>query len=152
MTMALILRYIIKKEIMRFLLMLVIIAVCLSACNSGKQHVEKENEISPSAVVDTIRIENKELDYEIIILDIGFETWLATQRSPDYYTKPTLESKNKFYVMEWNRRVMNPMGYNPNLYMQQINYDDKIDYGMEVNYLLYMYFQFFQDKYKQKLR
>ena len=27
---------------------------------------------------------------------------------------------------------------------------DHIDYGMEVNYLLYMYFQFFQDKYKQR--
>ena len=33
--------------------------------------------------------------------------------------------------------------------MQQINYDDKIDYGMEVNYLLYMYFEFFQDKYNK---
>lgn len=124
---------------------------CLSACNANKQSVENKNEVSPSAVVDTIRIENKELDYEITITEIGFHSWLATQRSPSYYTQPTLESKNKFYVKEWNRRVMSPFEYNPNLYMQQINYDDKIDYGMEVNYLLYMYFEFFQDKYRQRL-
>ena len=128
-----------------------IMVVCLGACNTNKQPVESKNEISPSAVVDTIRIENKELEYEITITEIGFYSWLATQRSASYYTQPTLESKNKFYVMEWNRRVMNPMAYNPNLYMQEINYDVKIDYGMEVNYLLYMYFEFFQEKYRQRL-
>ena len=128
-----------------------VMVVCLGACNANKQPVESKNEISPSAVVDTIRIENKELEYEITITEIGFYSWLATQRSASYYTQPTLESKNKFYVMEWNRRVMNPMAYNPNLYMQEINYDVKIDYGMEVNYLLYMYFEFFQEKYRQRL-
>ena len=136
---------------MRFLLIIMIIGACCFSCNSTKQSVEKENELAPSATVDTIRIENKELDYEIIILDIGFESWLVTQRSANFYTQPTLESKNKFYVMEWNRRVMNPQVYNSNLYMRQIDYDHQIDYGMEVNYLLYMYFQFFQDKYKQRL-
>ena len=128
-----------------------IIGTCLFSCNSSKKSVDKVNEMSPSAVVDTIRIENKELDYEIIIMDIGFESWLATKRSANFYTQPTLESKNKFYVMEWNRRVMNPLVYNPHLYMQQIDYDHQLDYGMEVNYLLYMYFQFFQDKYNQRL-
>ncbi|MDN3643647.1 DUF6146 family protein [Lutimonas halocynthiae] len=128
-----------------------IIGICLFSCNSSKKSVDKVNEVSPSAVVDTIRIENKELDYQIIIMDIGFESWLATQRSSNFYIQPTLESKNKFYVMEWNRRVMNPQVYNSNLYMQPIDYDHQIDYGMEVNYLLYMYFQFFQDKYNQRL-
>lgn len=136
---------------MRFLIVIMIIGTCLFSCNSSKKSADKENEMSPSAVVDTIRIENKELDYEIIIMDTGFESWLVTQRSPDFYTQPTLESKNRFYVMEWNRRVMNPLVYNPHLYMQQIDYDHQIDYGMEVNYLLYMYFQFFQDKYNQRL-
>ena len=136
---------------MRFLLLIMIMGACCFSCKSTKQSVEKENKLAPSATVDTIRIENKELDYEIIIMDIGFESWLATQRSANFYTQPTLESKNKFYVMEWNRRVINPQVYNPNLYMQQIDYDHQIDYGMEVNYLLYMYFQFFQDKYNQRL-
>ena len=136
---------------MRVVLLIMIIGICLFSCKSGKKSVDKENEMSPSATVDTIRIENKELDYQIIIMDIGFESWLATQRSSNFYIQPTLESKNKFFVMEWNRRVMNPQAYNPNLYMQPIDYDHQIDYGMEVNYLLYMYFQFFQDKYNQRL-
>jgi len=136
---------------MRSLVIIIIIGICFGACKTNKQSVDKKNEVSPSAVVDTIRIENKDLDYEIIITDIGFDSWLATKPSSSFYIQPTLESKNKFYVMEWNRRVMNPQVYNPHLYMQQIDYNHQIDYGMQVNYLLYMYFEFFQDKYNQRL-
>lgn len=100
---------------------------------------------------DTIVIENKELEYEIIIIDYGFDSWLATQRPMEYYTQPTLESKNLFWVTTYNQRVLRPDVYNPDLYMRTIDYDPKIDYGMEVNYLLYKYLEFFQKKYKQKL-
>jgi len=121
------------------------------ACESSKKSIEKSNISENASEVDTIKIENKELEYEIIIIENGFESWLATQRSKDYYTQQTLESKNKFYVMEWNRRVMSPNRYNPDLYTMLIDYDHTVDYGMEVNYLLYMYFEFFQIKYRQRL-
>lgn len=52
--------------------------------------------------------------------------------------------------MEYNRRVMNPQQFNPNLYVQQINYEFGVDYGYEVNYLLYNYLKYFQRKYNQK--
>ncbi|VAV86151.1 hypothetical protein MNBD_BACTEROID02-1823, partial [hydrothermal vent metagenome] len=55
-------------------------------------------------------------------------------------------------VVEWNYRVTQPLLYNTNLYEQEINYSPHIDYGIEVNYKLFMYFKFFQQKYKQKLR
>ncbi|MCA0931475.1 DUF6146 family protein [Lutimonas saemankumensis] len=100
---------------------------------------------------DTIVIENEELEYQIIIIEIGFDAWLATQRPMEYYTQPTLESKNLFWVTTYNQRVLRPDVYNPNIYMQTIEYDPKIDYGMEVNYLLYKYLEYFQKKYRQKL-
>lgn len=54
-------------------------------------------------------------------------------------------------VTEWNARVLQPRQFNPDLYELQINYDPKMDYGYEVNYLLYNYFLYFQIKYKQRL-
>lgn len=133
---------------------IVIVGVLLGlafACGTKKSMKSKPVTDLSDSKVDTIRIENEELEYEIIIYEVGFQSWLATQRPQSYYTQSTLEIKNTFYVMEWNRRVIQPMVYDPNLYMQTINYDPKIDYGMEVNYLLYMYFEFFQQKYNQRL-
>jgi len=61
------------------------------------------------------------------------------------------DSKGRIWVSEWNSRVLQPMRYNPNLYEMTINYDPNIDYGYEVNYLIYNYMVYFQNKYKQKL-
>ena len=130
-------------------LFLIGIAIGIS-CKSNDVNSGNEVAVNQPAK-DTIVIENEELEYQIIIIDYGFDSWLATQRSMDYYTQPTLESKNLFWVTTYNQRVLRPDLYNPDLYMQTIQYDPKIDYGMEVNYLLYKYLEFFQKKYKQKL-
>ena len=129
--------------------LLIGIAIAVSCKSKDVQHgsVMAVNESER----DTIVIENEELEYEIIIIDYGFDSWLATQRPMEYYTQPTLESKNLFWVTTYNQRVLRPDIYNPDLYMRTIDYDPKIDYGMEVNYLLYKYLEFFQKKYKQKL-
>jgi len=101
---------------------------------------------------DTVRIENDDLDYEIIIIEPGFNTWLATVARPEgYYSQPYLESRNRVWVTEWNIRVLQPYRYNTNLYEMQINYDPTIDYGYEVNYKLFNYFVYFQLRYKQQL-
>lgn len=100
---------------------------------------------------DKIVIENKELDYEIIIIEPGFNSWLVTQKPISYYSQATLENKNKFYVISWNHRVLQPFKYNSQLYEMRIDYDSNIDYGLDVNYKLFMYFTYFQQKHKQKL-
>lgn len=137
---------------MRFIFVILMTAICLTACNSSQKTVEKHDEINNTVAGDTIHIENKELEYEIIIIENGFNSWIATQPSENYFSQSTLEIKNNFYVIEWNQRVQQPQRFNPNLYQWPINYDSSIDYGMEVNYLLYMYFEFFQQKYNQRLR
>jgi hypothetical protein len=46
---------------------------------------------------------------------------------------------------------MQPLQYNPNLYEMTINYESNIDYGYEVNYMIYNYLFYFQLTNKQQL-
>lgn len=101
---------------------------------------------------DTVRIANDELHYEVIIIDPGFSTWLVSRSYPrNYHSLIYLETKNQIYVNEWNNRVSQPQRYNPNLYEMTINYEPRIHYGFEVNYLIYNYMIYFQNTHKQKL-
>jgi hypothetical protein len=47
--------------------------------------------------------------------------------------------------------VQQPYRYNPSLYEMTINYDFNVDYGYEVNYLIYNYMIYFQNTNKQTL-
>lgn len=114
--------------------------------------ISNPSTISNSVKGDTVTIANKDLEYEVIIIDPGFTSWLnsrAFQRG--YHSESYLENKNQWYVSEWNRRVLQPQRYDPSLYEMQINYDPSIHYGYEVNYLIYNYMIYFQNTYKQKL-
>lgn len=113
------------------------------SCNSQKTTV-KNNSVS-----EVVRIANDSLEYEIIIIEPGFESWLVSQPKQNFYNQSTLELKNRNFVNEYNYRVANPNWYSKNLYPQRIEYDPNIDYGKEVNYLLYQYFIYFQNKYNQ---
>lgn len=99
-----------------------------------------------------VEIKDDETEYEIIIIEPGFYTWLQSIARPEgYYSQSFLENRNAILVTNWNQRVLQPLMYNPNLYEMQINYDPNIDYGYEVNYKLYNYFIYFQRKYNQRL-
>ena len=101
---------------------------------------------------DTVIIANDALEYEVIIIDGGFTNWLNSRAFPrNYHSESFLETKNRFYVTEWNNRAVQPMKYDPNLYEMPINYDNSIKYGYEVNYLIYNYMIYFQNTYKQQL-
>ncbi|MFE3866681.1 DUF6146 family protein [Flavobacterium sp. LS2P90] len=130
---------------------IVIIFVSLFSCKTSNSSFTKTDK--PIATPnDTVRIANDKLEYEVIIIDPGFSTWLAANALPrNYHSQSYLESKNRIWVSEWNNRVLQPMRYSPNLYEMTINYDSNVDYGYEVNYLIYNYMVYFQNTYKQKL-
>lgn len=93
---------------------------------------------------DTVRIANDELEYEVIIIDPGFNSWLAANARPrGYYSQAYLESRNAIWVNEWNIRVGQALRYG-DLYQLRIDYNRQIDYGYEVNYLLFNYLVYFQ--------
>lgn len=122
----------------------ILLFICLSCAST----VTKNKSVNDN---DQVVIKNEELEYEIIIIEPGFNSWLATQQPMSYYSQSTLEIKNRYYTISWNQRVLQPFKYNSNLYDIRIDYDSKIDYGLEVNYKLFMYFTYFQQKNKQKL-
>jgi len=133
---------------MKKLILLFSVCVAIYSCGTGN----KMNGSSSSDVIknDTIRIANDSLEYEIMIIESGFDSWLISQPPRGYYGQSLLESKNRSFVSEYNNRVLNPSKYSSNLYTERVNYDPTVDYGYEVNYLLYNYFVYFQDKYNQK--
>ena len=136
---------------MKNVVYILIILFTIIACSTTKTNIS-EPVNNTIAVNDTVRIANDSLEYEVIIIDNGFSTWLASRALPrNYYSQSYLENKNQQYVTEWNNRVLQPQRYNPNLYEMTINYDPAINYGYEVNYLIYNYMIYFQNTYKQKL-
>ncbi|MFV5702060.1 DUF6146 family protein [Flavobacterium sp. XS2P12] len=130
---------------------LLLIFCSIIGCTTSKPIISGKDE-STITQNDTVRIANDELQYEVIIIDPGFSTWINSRALPrGYHSQTYLENRNQFYVSEWNIRVLQPQRYDPNLYGMTINYDSNIDYGYEVNYLIYNYFIYFQNTYKQKL-
>ncbi|TXE11927.1 hypothetical protein FUA26_07635 [Seonamhaeicola algicola] len=138
-----------------YILVLLITSVIVLNCNTTKHPANKKNiteQTENLKVSDTVKIANEELEYEIIIIDPGYATWLASMARPEgFYSQQYMENRNRIFVIEWNQRVLQPNIYNSNLYELQIDYNPQIDYGYEVNYKLYNYFIYFQLKYNQKL-
>jgi hypothetical protein len=132
---------------MKYFGIILLILVAFTSCDSSKT-VVKEGDVA-TVSNDTIRIANESLEYEIIIIEPGFESWLVTQKPEGFYGQTYLEGKNRLFVTEYNRRVQNFQLYDRNLYELEINYEYHLDYGYEVNYLLYNYFLYFQERYNQ---
>jgi|SRR6218665_386630 len=145
---------------MKNVLYVVVLVLAAFGCEATKSPVAEDGKVSAKrmasgkklAINDTVRIANDSLEYEVIIIDPGFSTWLASRAKPrNFYGLTFLETKNYFMVSEYNRRVLEPQRYNPNLYEMRIDYQSNIRYGYEVNYLIYNYFLYFQNEYRQKL-
>ncbi|MGI9552044.1 MAG: DUF6146 family protein [Aurantibacter sp.] len=128
------------------------------SCGSTKEAAqlsdisEAEKEVFNRTEGDTIQIANEETEYEIIIIEPGFNVWLQSIARPEgYYSQSFMENRNQIFVTNWNQRVLQPQQFSPNLYELRIDYSANIDYGYEVNYKLYNYFIYFQRKYGQRL-
>ena len=110
-----------------------VMMVLLCACSSQKEFVK----IAPTkhaAVIDST-------EYELLVFDPQFETWFMTNYSPakdhsnEYY-----QSWNNQYVTDWNYHYMT--GHNSNIFENYIDYDDFVNYGIELNRKLYYYFRY----------
>ncbi len=144
-----------KKNILSTTSLLLLFYCLLVSCGAQQKVLEisqAEKEVFDSTDEEPVEIKDEETEYEIIIIDPGFNNWLWSIARPEgYYTQQYMENRNWIYVTEWNRRVIQPDRFNPELYELQINYELGVDYGYEVNYKLYNYFIYFQRKYNQRL-
>jgi len=128
-----------------FLIPIIIAVITLTSCGSSKDGAVTNAD-------DTVRIANDDLEYEVIIIEPGFNQWLATRNPRGFNNQSWLETRNNTLVIEYNNRVQDPQKFDPNLYTQQIYYNRSVDYGYEVNYLLWNWFEFFQERNNQKLQ
>ncbi|MBE8723847.1 DUF6146 family protein [Flavobacterium hungaricum] len=136
---------------MKKIVIILFVLLFIIACSTASKSIADSSQPAKTGN-DTVRIANDSLEYEVIIIDNGFNTWLASRALPrNYYSLAYLENKNYLYVTEWNNRVLQPNRYSPNLYEMTIDYQPQIRYGYEVNYLIYNYMIYFQNTYKQKL-
>ncbi|WP_299109615.1 DUF6146 family protein [uncultured Winogradskyella sp.] len=137
------------KKIIPFIIILILIASCKSYNNNETINNDNDNNLTQD---DTVIISSDESDYEIIIIEPGFNSWLVSTARPEgYHSQQWLETRNAMMVQTWNQRNLQPSSYDPDLYELRIDYDTRTDYGYEVNYKLYNYFLYFQLKYKQRL-
>lgn len=138
---------------MKKIIYILLVSIFIFNCNSTKKTVSKKNErLENIKLNDTVKIANDEIEYEIIIIEPGFNFWLASRaRQKGYYSQSFLENRNFQYVIEWNQRVSQPQRFDTSLYELRIDYQQGTNYGYEVNYLLYNYFIYFQLTYNQTL-
>ncbi|SNR17309.1 DUF6146 family protein [Tenacibaculum jejuense] len=135
------------KKLLYYIFLSFTVIFVVSNCTTTKSIRKTDTKEEP------VVIKNDSLEYEIIILDIGFNQYLINVAQPvGYYTQAYLENRNRFLVPIWNARVSNPTRFNPNIYQTIIDYDPHINYGYDVNYKLFHYFQFAQRKYRMSLR
>ena len=140
---------------MKNLLLFLILALTIYSCQTTGKTAEQMHDPYDTDTLtvdnDTVRIANDSLEYEIIVIEPGFSSFLASRARPEgYYSLSYLENKNQFLVSDYNQRVRQPSRYDPGIYSQEINYEPQIDYGYEVNYKLYYYFVFLSHRYNQR--
>lgn len=132
-------------KVLKHFLPILLIGILTWACSPKLNNNTNQKE-------KPVRIANDSLEYEVIIIDLGFNAYLnSTARPIDYYSQAYLKNWNRIYVTNWNFRFRNPTLYNQDIYQNLIDYQFDIDYGLEVDYKLFNYFQFAQIKYKINL-
>jgi len=110
----------------------------LFSCSSSSRMMTVPDE-------NLVEIEKNKDEYELIVMDPGFDSWFITTWSPakdrslSYYN-----SWNQRYVTAWNYKATRPLTskYFENIIM----YDPTVDYGIELERKLYYYFRYVDTK------
>lgn len=144
---------IIGKHIIQYVFGITIVVFSLNSCGSSKTENQKKN-----TQYSTLKFEKESTDsteYEIIITDIGYESFLITQKPINFYSQKYYENWNSYYVSDWNQKVQTSMYHSAkyqNVFDMYIDYNQSINYGIEVNYKLYYYFMFVEKRYGIRFR
>ncbi len=127
-----------KKTVYLIIMFLTLIQISAS----GQKRKEVRN-----VKADTISLDS--LEYELTIIDPGFETWLVTQPSKEFHSQLFYEQRNHQYVTEWNQRYLSGRGRGS--YDSYIDYQYGTEYGLDLNYKLYYYFRYFEQTNRVRL-
>ncbi|MCW3804362.1 DUF6146 family protein [Plebeiibacterium marinum] len=130
---------------MKTSVIIIALTALLLSCQT-KQFVSDKNNTLPQIN----QAKEDSVQYELIIYDIKFDTYLATRPPMEFFSQQYYETWNYQYVTEWNIRHLNPTRYG-DFFETHIEYYQHMDYGLELNYKLYYYFLFIEKEYGIKL-
>lgn len=137
------------RKFINLILFVAVIAICSCGTNKKIAVNQSDNRVSFS------NPEEDSIEYEILIIDPGFEIWFITNRKPIWYHEQFyLENWNIRYVSAWNEKVMNvrfQLQYPRNPFEQIINYQAFVDYGIDVNHKLFYYFKYVENTWGKVL-
>lgn len=132
-----------KIAVLLFVCIISLLCSCGSHAPAGTSNAANEP--------DTLRISHPDIEYDIVIIDPGFQSWFVRHAKPrGHFSQAYLEARNALWVHEWNLRVGQPQRFG-NLYAMHIDYRPGTDYGYEVNYMLFNYLTYFQLETGQRL-
>ncbi len=120
------------------------------SCLSKKETVMKDSHTKITIEKAQEEIPDDSTEYELLIMDPKFDSFLVTQPSKEFYSNDYYKLWNVQYVTEWNIRHANPLKYG-DFFENHIDYNTNIDYGIDLNYKLYNYFLFIDKEYGIKL-
>jgi len=121
-------------------LSLLVLAIAIIGCSGNKNIVRIEGVEEPS----------DSTEYIIIIDEPGYDSWIVTNAKPDWYHEHSFYHHwNTIYSKEFNHKVRTAALDHP--FNELIEFDPTIDYGTEVEYKLYWYFKYIEEKYDVKL-
>ncbi|MPQ46289.1 hypothetical protein GCQ56_04645 [Marinifilum sp. N1E240] len=124
---------------MKNLILILFISLIIGACSSYSSLNKSETQKVETAEA----IIKDSTEYELLILDIGFESWFATRNtSSTAHSNSYYRNWNQQYISEWNRLHTQGHPYFENY----IDYSPFEKYGFDINYKLYHYFLFVEDK------
>ncbi len=133
-----------KKSIIYIGILLLVISGC---AGGGPVAVDKP---ASANVVQLQGADDEE--YELTIIDPGFQRWFAsygrpiTHYSPNYYA-----DWNKSYVQQWNMLADRPLSGGVDYpFENRIDYRSDVDYGVQLNHELYWYFRYIESMYGQQ--
>lgn len=121
------------------------IALAFAACTPGPS-----SSVDKVAAPNVILEDDEEEEYELTIIDPGFNTWFMTRARPmNFYEHSFYQQWNHRYVVAWNEKVDQQIYYNHRNYPfeNRIDYNPNINYGVELDYQLYWYFRYIQSMY-----
>jgi len=132
---------------MKKLVYLVLIFAVIGLWSCGLNQKVATNQTKTPVSLSSESVDTSE--YEILIIDPGFEPWFVTHRKPEwYYEQVYMENWNRQYVSAWNIKVMSgrfQLAYPDNPFIERIEYKPFINYGLEVNHKLYYYFKYIEE-------
>lgn len=120
-------------------IMILSLSFVVASCHTTKNNIPQKQRVEMINDDDST-------EYSLIVLDPGYDIYIAGKPSANFYSQQYYENWNRQYITEWNSRHQNPIQYG-GFYETAINYNYSEDYGLELNYRLYYYFLFIKDRY-----